>query len=144
MGLEGSEKPASSVPETTEVKPTDSTSTSTSTTTATTPKQEALDSKDESGLSAPAERAAPASRADSEKTAVREEQEEAIAKREDETPITTDEKAGDSTEEDDESKYPSGVTLAILTIGLCLSTFVIALGMSSNVWAWILTLNGAF
>ncbi|KAF3084453.1 hypothetical protein TWF569_006971 [Orbilia oligospora] len=128
MGLEGSEKPASSVPETTEVKHTDSTTT----TTATTPKQEPLDSKDESGLSVPAERAAPASRADSEKTAVREEQEEAVEKREDETPITTDEKATDSTKGDldDESKYPGGATLAVLTIGLCLSTFVIALDNS--------------
>ncbi|RVD82330.1 uncharacterized protein DFL_006758 [Arthrobotrys flagrans] len=115
MGLEGSEKPASSVPETTEVKHTD--------TTTTTPKQEPLDSKDESGLNVPAERAAPASRTDSEKT-------EAIEKRGDETPITTDEKAGDSTEEDDESKYPGGLTLAILTLGLCLSTFVIALDNS--------------
>ncbi|KAK6528306.1 hypothetical protein TWF281_009550 [Arthrobotrys megalospora] len=129
MGLEGSEKPASSVPETTDVKPTD---TSTTTTTPTQGPAEALHSKGETGLSVPAERAAPGSSADSEKTAVREEQEETtVEKRGEETPITTEEKTGESTEEDDdESKYPGGLTLAVLTIGLCLSTFVIALDNS--------------
>ena len=33
----------------------------------------------------------------------------------------------DGQEKEDETKYPSGVALALLTLGLCMSTFVVAL-----------------
>ncbi|KAF3933335.1 hypothetical protein ABW19_dt0202467 [Dactylella cylindrospora] len=135
MGLEGSDKAASSAPEATEPKSADSTTeTSTTTTIPTHEKQlealpETLDSKDDDRLDVIAERNAPGSSAGSERTAVQEKQEK--SGEDDETPVKTEEAAeGTVEDEDDESKYPSGLKLTILTIGLCLTTFVIALDNS--------------
>ena len=38
-----------------------------------------------------------------------------------------EEQAGTDTEAEDESKYPGGFALGILTFGLCMATFVVAL-----------------
>ncbi|EPS44955.1 hypothetical protein H072_993 [Dactylellina haptotyla CBS 200.50] len=136
MGLEGSEKTASSAPEGTDVKHTENPTTTTAATTEALP----IDNKDEKHkLEVPTERTAPESSAGSEETAVQEKlaevQEEAeiggnaTNDSKDETPVTTEDKPAGEVE-DDESKYPGGVALVILTIGLCLSTFVIALDNS--------------
>ncbi|KAF3911401.1 hypothetical protein ABW20_dc0102701 [Dactylellina cionopaga] len=148
MGLEGSEKTASSAPEPTDLKTTDNPTT-------TIPTQEPAEgsviSPNDKRLDTAVQRAIPGSSTDSEKTAVVEKQEEeetpeVIAEAntaKDEKALTTTEGAED---DDDESKYPSGIPLVILTAGLCLSTFVIALGgaftdAKNLTWRWCFWIN---
>ncbi|KAK6359414.1 hypothetical protein TWF696_000574 [Orbilia brochopaga] len=131
MGVENSEKPASSVSEAADPQhPTNATATNPK---LENPEPQASNSKDDDLLDVPAGRAVPGSSSDSEDTATKEKKAEAnpeIEKSglEDERPAS---KSGsEPVEEDDESQYPGGVTLAILTTGLCLATFVIALDNS--------------
>ncbi|KAK6535356.1 hypothetical protein TWF694_001818 [Orbilia ellipsospora] len=137
MGLEGSEEPASSAAEGAAVNPpTTTTTTNTATSNSTAQPKEGPEALP---VETPAERAIPGSSTNSEKTAVQEKLDEketkalsiADSKSKDDVAIASDEKATDGpAEEEDESKYPGGTTLAILTTGLCLSTFVIALDNS--------------
>ncbi|KAF3914405.1 hypothetical protein ABW21_db0206378 [Orbilia brochopaga] len=130
MGVENSEKTASSASEATDAQ-------HTANATATSPKLENPEprtskSKDGDGLDGTAERAVPSS-SDSEDTAIKEKKAEGDGEKtglEEEHERPASQSGSGPLEEDDESQYPGGVTLAILTTGLCLATFVIALDNS--------------
>lgn len=143
MGLENT---ASSAPEVAETKPTQNTP-STQEPTEPAPDKKlppVADIKDDEkralAESEPSAAAVPGSSAGSEKRT-----EAGIEKQDDLAPLAAkgdgdvpievkDDKEktseGEPTEPEDESKYPGGLSLFILTAGLCVTTFMIALGMN--------------